>query len=424
MRIGIKTGLDLSIAGPPAGNRFHGKAAASAAILGRDFPGVKFELLAEQGRPVKAGEALLRDRHRPAIVFPSPISGTLGSINRGARRALVSLTVIGDGADDAVVFVVPDAPDRDQIRGLMLESGHWSSLRTRPFGHIPDPTGEPKALLVTAIDTEPLAPDPAPVIAAYAAQFCRGLDALSRLTDSPLYLCQAANADIPTGESTRFRIARFDGPHPAGLPGAHIHQLCPIGFDGAEAWHMGYQDVIALGYLMATGQTWQQRIVALAGPAVENPRLLAVPTGAATDDVVAGELNDDDARVISGSVLSGHTAFGTESYLGRHHRQITALPEAKQSIRSWQRSVCDTALGGEPGPLIPTGDFERVAPPGILPVPLLRALLVGDVDRARELGALELVEEDVMLLSYACPSKTDYGALLRKVLEQLHGEAA
>ena len=141
--------------------------------------------------------------------------------------------------------------------------------------------------------------------------------------------------------------------------------------------------------------------------------------------MVEGELNDDGARLISGSLLSGHAAFGTEAYLGRYHRQITALPEAqRRQPAAWRRAVIDTALGGEPGPLIPTGDFERVAPPGILPVPLLRALLVGDIDRARDLGALELIEEDLMLLSYVCPSKTDYGLLLRRVLEQLHQEAA
>ena len=424
MRIGIKAGLDLSIAGAPAGDSAHAKSVASVAILGRDFPGVKFELLAEQGRPVKAGEALLRDRHRPAIVFTSPISGTLASINRGARRSLVSLTVIGDDGDRAVVFDVPGKPGRDQIRRLMLESGLWPSLRTRPFGHIPDPTGEPKALLVTAIDSEPLAPDPAPVIAAHAPEFCRGMDALSELTESPLYLCQAANSDIAPGESARWQLAEFEGPHPAGLPGTHIHHLCPIAFDGAEVWHIGYQDVIALGRLMATGRSWLQRVISLAGPAVADPRLITVALGAAIDDVAAGELNDDGARLISGSWLSGHSAFGTEAYLGRYHRQITALPEANREHGSpWGRAVVDTRLGGEPGPLIPTADFERVALPGILPVPLLRALLVGDVDRARDLGALELVEEDVMLLSYVCPSKTDYGLLLRHVLEQLREEA-
>ncbi len=65
-----------------------------------------------------------------------------------------------------------------------------------------------------------------------------------------------------------------------------------------------------------------------------------------------------------------------------------------------------------------------MAPPGILATPLMRALLVGDVDRARDLGALELIEEDVAMLSYACPSRSNYGRLLREVLDQLYAEEA
>lgn len=425
MRVAIKTGLDLRFEGAPALDAIHAKAVGSAAVLGRDYPGIKFDLLVEQGRSVAAGQALLRDRHRPDIVFASPISGTLGSINRGARRALVSVTVIGDGSDRCVELDVPDRPSRDRIRELMLSSGLWPAFKTRPFGRVPDPAGEPKALLVTALDSEPLAPDPAPIIAAHASEFSGGMHALSKLTAAPLYLCQAGDADIPLAEADRWQVARFDGPHPAGLPGTHIHALCPIGFDVAEVWHVGYQDVIALGALMASGRAWMHRVVSLAGPAVRDPRLIEVPLGAAIDEVVAGELSDDGARSVSGSLLSGHMAFGTEAYLGRHHRQITAMPEAlREHAPAWRGAVADTSLGGEPGSLIPTGDLERVAPPGILPVPLLRALLVGDVDRARQLGALELVEEDVMLLAYFCPSKADYGLLLRRVLDQLHEEAA
>lgn len=422
MRFGIKAGMDLRLAGAAESDAIHLESVDSVAILGRDFPGVRFDLLAEQGRPVRAGEALLRDRHRPDIVFTSPIAGTLGSINRGARRSLVSLTVIGDGSDAAISFDVGGAVDGVGVRRLMLQSGLWPAIRARPFGRIPDPGGEPEALLVTAMDTEPLAPDSATVIAAHAPAFRRGLQALTMICDAPRYLCVAADSGVAVDCPEAFRIAEFHGPHPAGLPGVHIHALCPVGFDGREVWHMGYQDVIALGILMETGRPWPTRVVSLAGPAVAAPRLIELPLGAALDELTTGELTDESARVISGSVLSGHIAFGTEAYLGRYHRQVTALPEASGTEPLRRGVIRGTDRGGSPGPLIPTGDHERVAPPGILPVPLLRALLVGDVDRARDLGALELVEEDMMLLSYVCPSKSDYGVLLRRVLDQLHGE--
>jgi Na+-transporting NADH:ubiquinone oxidoreductase subunit A len=72
--------------------------------------------------------------------------------------------------------------------------------------------------------------------------------------------------------------------------------------------------------------------------------------------------------------------------------------------------------------MLPLAELERAAPPGILVAPLLRALLVGDIERASELGALELVEEDLALLSYLCSSGNNYGKLLRDVLDQLYRE--
>ena len=424
MHVKIKRGLDLRLGTTPEGRIAGTKSSSSAAVLGRDFPGVKFEVLVDVGARVAAGEPMLRDRHRTDIVFTAPLSGTIAAVNRGARRALLSIQVVADGGGGATAgFPIPAVLDKDAARHLMLVSGLWTTLRKRPFGHIPDPDAEPNALLITAIDTEPLAPDPALVIAAHADPFTSGLKALTAICDAPVYLCQATGAEIPMGQSNRVRVAEFSGPHPAGLPGTHIFSLCPIGFNGSEVWHIGYQDVIALGHLVITGKPWLQRVVTIAGPAVQHPRLLTVPLAAAVDELVAGELKEGPVRVISGSALSGHTARGAEAFLGQRHNQVTVLPEAASENPRRRHGAFDTWLGGDPGPLIPIGDLERLAPPGILPVPLMRALLVGDIERARELGALELVEEDLALITYGCSSKNDYGKLLRDVLDQLHKEA-
>jgi len=421
--VNIKHGMNLQIGASPVSVIDRKKSVTSAALLGGDFNAVKFDVLIGEGARVKAGEPVLRNRHRPEIVFTAPLSGNVTAVTRGTRRALQSVRVTADHEGESVKIDIPSAPGMRDVRDLMLQSGLWTTLRARPFGRIPDPDGEPKALLITAIDTSPLAPDPAFIIAEYADKFALGLDAIRKITDAPLYVCQRPGLDVPVYASEQVRIAEFEGPHPAGLPGTHIQSLCAIGFERAEVWHIGYQDVISVGHLMETGRPWFNRVVSLAGPAVLNPRLMSVPLGACIDDLVASELRGGSVRVISGSVLSGHTAFGAVAYLGQRHHQITALPEASGAKRSWwEQSVLDTGLGGEPGPLIPTGDYEAVAPPGVLPVPLLRALLVGDTERARELGALELVEEDLSLLSFICPSKTDYGPLLRHVLDELQKE--
>ena len=46
-------------------------------------------------------------------------------------------------------------------------------------------------------------------------------------------------------------------------------------------------------------------------------------------------------------------------------------------------------------------------------------LLVGDTDMAQALGCLELEEEDLALCSFVCPSKINYGPLLRACLERI-----
>ncbi|MDH3694077.1 MAG: NADH:ubiquinone reductase (Na(+)-transporting) subunit A, partial [Gammaproteobacteria bacterium] len=367
----IKNGLDLMLS-TEADSAIAGvKSCNSSAVLGRDFPGTRFDVLVDEGDSVKAGEAVLRDRRQPDILFTSPVSGTIAALRRGARRALVSLKITHDGADNALQFDIPEKPDRDDVRRLMLQSGLWTALRSRPFGHVPYPDTQPKALLITAIDTQPLAPDPAVVISNFSNEFTLGVNALNILVNTPVYLCKSAAAKIDLNGSQSAIVAEFDGPHPAGLPGTHIHALCPITFDGKAVWHIGYQDVISLGHLMQTGKLWFDRVISLAGAAVKNPRLLTVPLGAAIDDVVAGELSDEPVRIVSGSPFSGHTAVADEAYLGQRHNQVTAIFEAKSKKKNGSRkSLFDTALGGEAGPLVPVSGLDQVAPPGVLAVPL------------------------------------------------------
>jgi Na+-transporting NADH:ubiquinone oxidoreductase subunit A len=70
-----------------------------------------------------------------------------------------------------------------------------------------------------------------------------------------------------------------------------------------------------------------ERIVALGGPQVKEPRLLKTCSGASLDELLADELLDDENRVISGSVLSGTHAQGPHAFLGRFHLQISVVKE-------------------------------------------------------------------------------------------------
>ncbi|MCP4873878.1 MAG: hypothetical protein GY896_00190 [Gammaproteobacteria bacterium] len=385
------------------------KKVTRAALLGRDYRGVKFELLCREGDEVGAGDAVMRDLRRPAIKFVAPVSGRIARIDRGARRKLISMQI---DIDDSVPVagVEPPADNKtDTLRSFMLESGAWSALRTRPFGNIPGPDGEPAAIFVTALDNDSYAPRACQIIDSRMDEFRASLEVLADISTAPLYLCHAPDHSLAFADSSKIRCVPFSGGYTAGLPGFHINRLAPIGFAGREVWHMGYQDVIALGHLLVHGKPWLHRVISLAGSAVQNPRNLCVVPGAANDELLEGELADGPNQILAGSPLYGRPLDTGQSFLGAGQRQLSALLGKSE----------ESGKSDGVGTIIPSDRLEAASPPGIYPVPLMRALQLGDAERARELGALELVEEDLSPLSLACVSNSDYGSLLRAVLEQI-----
>ena len=377
-------------------------------LLGSDYRGVRFELLCELGDSVQAGAAVMRDARRPEIRISAPGPGRVIRVDRGARRKLLSLQLEFDDSLGVVEFKSPAGLDRDSQRAFMLNSGSWSHLRTRPFGNIPDPDAEPAAIFVTAIDEEPLAPPVATIVDAFADEFSAAVEMLTRISAVPLYVCHASAYRPPLDPASAAVCKSFGGGQAAGLPGRHIQALCPVGFAGGEAWHIGYQQVIALGHLLLHGRPWLQRVISVGGDAVTRPRCLLVPVAAAIDELLAGEVDTGPTRVLNGSAIYGRDPVPGQAFLGADQRQLTVL---RGSARGSETDVVDA--------LIPGDWLESLAPPGIYPVPLLRALQLGDAERARQLGALELVEEDLVPLSRACVSNSDYALLLRRVLDQL-----
>jgi Na+-transporting NADH:ubiquinone oxidoreductase subunit A len=53
----------------------------------------------------------------------------------------------------------------------------------------------------------------------------------------------------------------------------------------------------------------------------------------------------------------------------------------------------------------------------ILPVYLLKAIMVNDIDKMEQLGIYEVVEEDLALCEYACTSKIKVQDILRSGIE-------
>jgi len=443
MHIKIKKGLDIPLPGKPDQNISPGADISSVALLGPDTNDLKPRMLVAEGDRVKLGQTIFTDKANPGVNFTSPGSGVVAAVNRGERRVLQSVVIKLDG-DDAEEFdsYGPDqlaGLDADAVRSNLLKSGLWTALRTRPFSKIPAPDATARAIFVTAIDTNPLAADPAIIIKRDPEAFANGLAVLSRLTDGPVYVCTAPDSGINSPGGDKFQHAEFSGPHPAGLAGTHIHFLEPVS-EQKIVWTIGYQDVIATGKLFTTGRLPVELIISMGGPMIKNPRLVTTRLGANTSELISGELEAGDVRVVSGSVLNGHRAAGWASYLGRYDDQITVLQEGTEreflsflrpglgkfsAARAFvgglfgKRLKMTTSQNGSPRAMVSIGSFEQVMPLDILPTPLLKSILVRDTDGARDLGCLELDEEDLALCSYVCNGKYEYGPHLRKTLHEI-----
>ncbi|MEM7082055.1 MAG: Na(+)-translocating NADH-quinone reductase subunit A [Pseudomonadota bacterium] len=442
----LKRGLDLPIEGQPIQQLKTAPDVRAVGLLGDDYLGLKPRLAVEEGDRVGAGAPIFAHKDTPTAPVTTPISGRIAQINRGFRRRLVSVVVERD--DTAPEPLRFDRVGNDNTSAGVIEklcaAGLWSSFRTRPYSKVPDPASRPAALFVTALDTEPLAPDPTIAIESGADAFARGLHAVAALYDVPTYLCQAPGERLPGGDAPGVTPVGFSGPHPAGLAGTHIHFLHPPSAEH-PVWTVGYQDVIAIGHLLTTGTLRAERVVALGGPLVKSPRLIRTLAGASLRDVLRGEYDDSvSTRLISGSVLSGRASRdGEAQYLGRYAQQITVIEEDRQqNVLGWIRPmpskyavqpVLGSALSKKRFPLtsnlnggrramVPLGTFEELMPQDFLPTQLLRALLVMDTDVAQALGALELDEEDVALAGFACPAKYEYGLALRDCLTRIEKE--
>lgn len=443
--IKIKKGLDLPISGAPEQQIQDGAAITRVAVLGEEYIGMRPTMFCKVGDVVKKGQVLFEDKKNPGVKFTASAAGEVIEVNRGAKRVLQSV-VIKIAGEDQVEFDAYDADslnglERDKIQTQLVDSGLWTAFRTRPFSKIPALDSVPAAIFVNAMDTNPLAADPAVIIVQEQVAFESGLAVIAKLSGGKTWVTKAAGSTVSTGSAV-VATEEFAGPHPAGLVGTHIHFLDSAGA-GKVVWHVGYQDVIAIGKLFTTGKIDSSRVIAFAGPAVNNPRLIRTQVGANTDEIIDGEVSDGEVRVISGSVLHGQHAHGVHAYLGRYANQLSVVVEDREKkFLGWitpgsdKHSVTRAYLGhlssklfpmtsttnGSERSMVPIGNYERVMPLDVLPTLLLRDMLSGDTDGAQTLGCLELDEEDLALCTYVCPGKYDYGPVLRDCLDKIEKE--
>ena len=417
------------------------------AVLGADFIGMKPSMLVQVGDKVSKGQPLFEDKKTPGVIFTAPANGVVREINRGDKRVFQSLVIEITGQDKHNFKHFskkdPSSFSEQEVRDLLVESGAWTFLRTRPFSKTPAIDAKPSSVFINAMDTNPLTANPEVILAERMDDFKAGVAVLSKLAPKT-FVVTAPGSKVDVKGIANVRHETFAGPHPAGNVGTHIHYLDPVG-PTKTVWHVGYQDVIAIGYLFRNGEILNEKVIAISGPMSKNPRLVRTIRGASIAELCGDEAKTDgQIRFVSGSVLGGRTASGPLNYLGQFHHQVSLLKEGHhREFLGWQspgfnkyslknvfvsklmpgkKFAFDTNTNGSHRSIVPIGSFEAVMPMDILPTQLLRYLMAQKTDFAVSLGALELDEEDLALCTFVDPCKNEYGPVLRHNLELIEKE--
>ena len=440
-QIRLKKGLDLPIAGAALCEVTKRVAPGLVAVKPTDFRGMVPRLLVREGDSVKAGTPLFADKKNPAVVFCSPVSGTVDAIVRGEKRKLLEVRVKADGKNEAEAFSVPKVSSlgKAEMTEVMLKCGVWPCLKQRPFGTIADPEATPKAIFISGINTAPLGADPEFALKDDFAAIQAGVEALGKLTKGGVHLSLPVKglSANPLHKLTGVVFHAFEGPHPAGNVGVQINHICPIN-KGEVVWTVDLHLVAVIGRLFLTGKYDTRRVIAVAGPAAVKPSYVEVTAGVSMKDL-AEYFGEGDVRVISGDVLSGE-AVGREGFLGFYHNQVSVIKEGKYfEMFGWANPIrakkfsfsraypaflrckkkydMDTNENGGERPFLMNDVYDKVLPMDIYPLYLFKAILAGDIEKMENLGIYEVIEEDVALCEYVCPSKIDIQNIVRQGID-------
>jgi len=438
--IRIKKGLDVKLVGEADKTSTTIPLSSVYAIKPDDFHKVTPKLLIKVGAEVKAGEAIFYNKANDQVLFPSSVSGEVVEIVRGAKRKVLEIKVLADKQQQFQDFGKKDISSLsgDEVKAHLLASGCWPFIKQRPYDVVANPDNQPKAIFISAYASAPLAANLDYTLSGKEAELQAGVSALSKLTEGKVHVSVAKNGNSPLAGLTGITLHKVSGPHPSGNVGTQINKIDPVN-KGEIVWVVTPQDLVIIGELLLTGHFNAKRTIALTGSKFIKPSYVEIIIGANIGDIVKGNLDNTNERIISGNVLSG-TQVNESGFLGYYDNQITAIPEgddyeffgwtmpvfnkisnSRALTFSWltpnKKFDLNTNTNGEHRAFVLTGAYEEVFPLDIYPMQILKACLYKDLDEMEALGMYEVAPEDFALTEFICVSKQPHQQIIREGLD-------
>ena len=443
--IRIKKGLDIKLVGEATLTTNKLPVKGMFALKPQDFHGIIPKLIAKEGTTVKAGESIFYSKSDERILFPSPVSGKVTEIIRGAKRKIISIKITADGKQLFKDFGIQDADkmSAEEVKNHLLNSGCWPFIKQRPFDVIANPSQTPKAVFISAYASSPLAANYDYTLAGKEKELQAALTAISKLTTGSVHVSVGRDSKSPFSGLKNIQLHNVSGPHPVGNVSTQISQIDPLN-KGEVVWVINPHDLLVIGELLLTGNFNFIRTLALTGSQFEKPSYVTVVAGASISDVVAKNINIDNTRIISGNVLSG-TQVSKDDFLGYYDNQITAIPEGDDyEFFGWNKPIfnkispsraltfswltpkkkydLNTNTNGEHRAFVVTGSYENVFPLDIFPLQFLKACMYQDLDEMENLGGYEVAPEDFALTEFICVSKQPHQKIVREGLDLMKEE--
>jgi len=438
--IQIKKGLDIKLKGAAEKVTEKAKSSNVYTLIPEDFHNIIPKLSVKVGAKLKAGETVFFSKTNEAVKFPSPVNGELVDIIRGEKRKILAIKIQADNQQEFVDFGSkdPKAMKADEVKDYLLNAGCWPFVKQRPYDVIANPEMEPKAIFISAYASAPLAADYDYVLAGKEKELQAAVTALSKLTPGEVHVSVGKNGNSPFLGLDNISLHKVSGPHPIGNVSTQIAKIDPIN-KGEVVWTIKPQDLVIIGELLLTGKFNAERIIALSGSSVKEPKYYTTKIGADISSLVEGKLNEVESRIISGNVLTG-SKEGKKGVLRYYDNEITVIPEGNDyEFFGWTKFVfnkvsltraltfswlfpnkkynLNTNTNGEHRAFVLTGNYEEVFPLDIYPMQILKSCMYSDIEEMENLGMYEVAPEDFALTEFVCVSKQPHQEIIRKGLD-------
>ena len=445
--IKLRKGLNIHLKGTAAQTKRVVGACTEYVVRPDTFEGVVPKLVVHEGDRVDVGDALFVDKNFPEVRFASPVSGTVKAVDRGERRKILGIRLQADEVQKYHDFGRRDVStlSADEVKSALLEAGLFGYIYQLPYAVSTNPQTMPKAIFVSALRDMPLANNFEYELQGNERDFQTGLSALSKMATTHLGIGKNQKADALVNAKD-VEVTVFDGPCPAGNVGVQVNHISPVN-KGEVVWTVDPTFVIFFGRLFNTGKVNLLRTIALGGSAMASPMYVDALIGTPFSVILKDALTrQEDLRLINGNPLTG-TKSCLEDSVGVRTSEITAIPEGadanemfgwimprtnqfstSRSYFSWlmgkKEYDLDARVKGGERHIIMSGEYDSVLPMDIYGEFLIKAIIVGDIDKMEQLGIYEVSPEDFALAEFVDSSKLELQRIVRQGLNMLRKENA